>query len=338
MNSVRIGIVGLGRLGKCHAQTLAFHCPGAEIVAACSVVDKELQWARENIGVENVYNDYHEMLATESMDAVFLVSSSTVHAEQIIAGINANVHVFCEKPMGLTVDECLRVEEAQKNNKKILFIGFVRRFDPSYAYAKQKIDEGCIGEPFLVRSQTVDINDFAEFQLDFVKTAGGIFLDCNVHDIDLIRWFLSADIEMVHAIGASFVHPGFDALQDADNAVALCQCTGKKMAIISTSRTAFHGHDTHTEITGTKGILKIGMTPSKNRVEIFDQHGARTECVYDFYERFEQGFKNEVQHFVRCIQEGLPSPTKAEDGTHATRIAHALTESFRDGRPVHIGR
>jgi myo-inositol 2-dehydrogenase / D-chiro-inositol 1-dehydrogenase len=337
MTEVRAGIVGLGRLGKRHAENLRYRVPGARLVAACSVVPEELKWARNELGVEHTYDSYDEMLASKDIDAVFLVSTSSVHAEQIKAGLRAGKHVFCEKPMGVTIEECRDVEQAVAAAGDLHFqLGFVRRFDPSLAYAKQKIDEGAIGEPFLVRAQTVDTDEFAEFQIKFVPTSGGIFMDMNSHDIDLARWFIGSEIKSVYAIGGSYVHPGFAEVNDADNTVALCQFDDGKMAVISASRTAFHGHDTHTEITGSKGILKIGMTPAKNRVEIFDSEGARVECVQDFYERFQEGFLLEVQSFVRGVVNGVKPSILATDGTRATEVGFALTRSFKEKRVVEL--
>jgi myo-inositol 2-dehydrogenase / D-chiro-inositol 1-dehydrogenase len=337
MNEVRVGIVGLGRLGKRHAENLRYRVPGAQLVAACSVVPEELAWARNELGVEKTYDSFDALLAGQDIDALFIVSTSSAHAEQIKAGLRAGKHVFCEKPLGVTVEECRDVEKAVGASPDLHFqLGFVRRFDPSLAYAKQKIEEGAIGEPFLIRAQTVDTDEFAEFQIKFVPTSGGIFLDVNSHDIDLARWFIGSEFKSVYAIGGSYVHPGFAEVNDADNTVALCQFEDGKMAVISASRTAFHGHDTHTEITGSKGILKIGMTPAKNRVEIFDSAGARVECVQDFYERFQEGFLLEAQSFVRGIIDGVKPSILANDGTRATEVGFALTRSFKEKRVIEL--
>ncbi len=335
METVRIGIVGLGRLGKRHAENLQRRVSGARVTAACSVVEDELAWAREALRVDRTHSEYARMLDDPEVDAVYIASSSAVHAEQIVTGLEAGKHVFSEKPMGVTLEECERVEQAVTAHPRQCFLlGFVRRFDPSYAHAKKLIDDGAIGEPFLVRSQTVDLDEYAEFQIGFVPTSGGIFLDMNVHDVDLARWFLGSEVESVYAIGGSYAHPGFAEVRDADNTVAVARFRDGKMAVLSASRTAFHGHDTHTEITGTKGILKIGITPEKNRVEILDGHGARRECVQDFYERFEQGFLNEAQAFIDGIRNGTAPAVVARDGTEATRVGFALTRSFREQRVV----
>ncbi|MGA2548208.1 MAG: Gfo/Idh/MocA family oxidoreductase [Rectinemataceae bacterium] len=334
---LRIGVSGLGRLGKRHAQNLAFRVRGAKLIAACSIVPEELEWARRELGVERTYADFSKMIDSGELDAAFLVSSSSVHASQATRALGRGLHVFTEKPMGVSVVECLEVERAVEARPDLVFlVGFVRRFDPSYARAKRLVDEGAIGEPFLVRSQTVDLDEYAPFQVAAVKSSGGIFLDMNVHDVDLARWFLGAEVESVYAMGGSFVHPEFEVAGDADNTVALARFAGGKMAVISASRTAFHGHDTHTEITGGKGILKIGMTPASSRVELFDSGGARVECVKDFFERFSEAFLAEAQEFVDCCTQGRNPSISARDGTKATEIGFALTESFRRGCEVHL--
>ena len=334
-DKLRIGIVGLGRLGKRHAENLAKRVDRANLVAACSVVPGELEWARSALGLASVYDDYGKMLERADLDAVFIASSSSVHAAQIVQGLERGLHVFCEKPMGVSLEECLAVEKAVALHPDQTFmVGFVRRFDPSYRYAKQLIDEGAIGKPFLVRSQTVDLDEYAPFQVKFVPTSGGIFLDMNVHDIDLARWYLGDEVKSVYAIGGSYVHPEFETVNDADNTCALLKFRTGRMAVISVSRTAFHGHDTHTEITGSEGIIKIGMTPAKNRVELFDREGARVECVKDFYERFAEGFLAEAGHFVESALDGKDPGMVAHDGTAATEVGFALTRSFRDGTVV----
>jgi myo-inositol 2-dehydrogenase/D-chiro-inositol 1-dehydrogenase len=334
---IRIGIAGLGRLGARHALNLVQKVRGAELAAACSIVESEREWAVSELGIRHVHADFGEMLESGGLDAVFIVTSSAGHAAQSVQALEAGLHVFVEKPMGVSVEECRMVETAAAAHPdRVFMVGFVRRYDPSYAQAKRLIDSGAIGTPFLVRSQTVDLDEYAAFQIRFIGSAGGIFLDMNIHDIDLARWYLGGEIASVHAIGGSYVYPEFGTAGDADNTVALARFDNGKMAVISCSRTAFHGHDTHTEITGTRGTLKIGMTPAASRVEIFDAAGARVECVRDFYERFREGFEAEAQEFVDCIAEHRKPGVSAHDGTKATEAGFALTQSFRERRIIEL--
>ncbi len=335
--TLKIGIAGLGRLGKRHAENLARRVEGARLAAACSIVPEELAWASRELGVDALYTDFSAMVQEAGIDAAFIASSSTAHAAQIETALAHGLHVFTEKPMGVSIEECRHIEKiVAAHPNQVFMVGFVRRFDPSYRYAKELIESGAIGTPFMVRSQTVDLDEYAPFQVKFVPTSGGIFLDMNVHDIDLARWYLGEEVASVWAIGGSYVHPEFDSVNDADNACALLKFSGGKMAVISVSRTAFHGHDTHTEITGSKGIIKIGMTPAKNRVELFDAAGARVECVKDFYERFQEGFLAEAAKFVESALAGTSPGVVARDGTAATEVGFALTRSFHEGTIINL--
>ena len=331
MKTVKTGIVGLGRLGQRYAENLHFKVPNAELVAACSINPAELDYARETLNLHQVYSGLDEMLAHTDLDALFIISSTNQHASHFIKGLEAGLHVFCEKPLALNIDACKQVEAAAaKHPNKFAVVGFVRRFDPSYAYAKKKVDEGAIGTPFMVKSQTIDIDATAKFQIEFVKTSGGMFHDFNVHDIDLARWFLGANIKTVFSTGGAYRHKEFAAAGDADNVLSTCVFDNGTMASIHASRTSQHGHDTFTEVVGTEGVLRIGRPASMNLVEISDRHGVRKECAQTFYDRFKEGFLLQTQDFIDCITEGRQPELTLRDATEATRGAIAMTRSFKE--------
>ncbi len=333
MNTVRTGIVGLGRLGQRYAENLHYKVPNAALVAACSVSETELEYARNTLHIEQTFASYDDMLQQANLDAVFIISSTRKHAEHFIKGLEAGLHVFCEKPLALDVATCQKVETvAAQHPDQFAVVGFVRRFDPSYAYAKRKVDEGAIGKPFLVKSQTIDMDTTIKFQIEFVKTNGGLFHDYNVHDVDLARWFLGANVKTVFATGSAFKHPEFAAAGDADNVLSTCVMDNGTMATIHASRTSQHGHDTFTEVVGTEGVLRIGRPASMNLVEISDKHGVRKECAQTFYDRFKDGFLLQTQDFIECIVEGRTPELTLRDATEATRGAAAMTTSFRENR------
>jgi myo-inositol 2-dehydrogenase / D-chiro-inositol 1-dehydrogenase len=333
-----IGIAGVGRMGRHHATNLAQRVQGAALVAACSPVVEELAWARDALGVASGYADYGELLAHPGLDAVFLATPTTLHADQIIAGLEAGKHVFSEKPLALNLPDCLRVAAvAAKHPRQKVMIGYVRRFDPSYRDAHEKIAAGAIGRPFLARSQTTDKNDPSGFFVRFAPTSGGILLDMSVHDIDTVRWLLGAgDARRVYATGTIAVHQGLRECGDVDNAVATIEFADDRIACIYASRTMAHGHETATEVIGTEGSLTIGRNPRINRVEIADGHGVRNECTPTFYERFADAFLVEAQAFVDVVRDDLPPPLTLRDATEATRIGIAVTESLRTRRAVDV--
>ena len=335
---VRVGVVGLGRLGKRHATNLALRVPGAELVAACSPSADEREWAKATLGTKHLYADYAQLLAHPGLDAVFLVTPNTVHPEQIIAGLRAGKHVFCEKPLSLELDECIAVEaEAARHPRLKVMIGYVRRFDASYQDAQRKIASGAIGRPFLVRSQTTDMNDPSGFFVRFAPKSGGIFLDMSVHDIDAARWLLGApQPKRVFSVGTIAVHEGLAECGDVDNGVAVCEFEGGAMATIYASRTMAHGHETTTEIVGTAGRLVVGRDGRLNQVEIADGHGIRTETTPTFWERFEDAFLRETVHFVDCVRFDRPPGLTLHDATEATRIGIALRTSLVERRAVEL--
>jgi myo-inositol 2-dehydrogenase / D-chiro-inositol 1-dehydrogenase len=335
---VRLGIAGLGRLGRHHAENLAQRVPHAELVAACSPVAEETAWAREALGVETVYAGYEQLLQHPALDAVFLVTPTSLHAQQIVQALHAGKHVFCEKPLALALPDCLRVqEEAAQRRDQVVMIGFVRRFDPSYRSAHQLIQAGQIGRPFLVRSQTCDRNDPSGFFVRFAPSSGGIFLDCSIHDIDLARWLLgNPRPRRVYATGTIAIHEGLREFGDVDNGVAILEFEGGQLACFYASRTMAHGHDTHTEVIGTEGRLTVGLNPRLNRVEISDAQGVRNECVATFYERFQEAFLLEACEFVDAVREGRSPALTLDDATAATRLGLALAEAQRSRKVVDI--
>ena len=335
---IRVGIAGLGRMGARHARNLALRCPGAELVAACSPVAAERAWAQDELGVATTYADYPSLLGHPGLDAVAIVTPTSGHASHIVAALDAGLHVFSEKPTSLLVEDCLRVEAAAaRRPDRVVLIGYVRRFDASYRDAFAKVEAGAIGTPFMVRSQTVDMNDPSGFFVRFAPTSGGIFCDMSVHDIDAARWFLGAAKPLrVFATGTVAIHEGLRACGDLDNGVAICEFEGGKVAVFVASRTAAHGHESMTAVVGTAGRLEVGANPRATRVDIADVHGVRNECTPTYYERFEDAFVAEVNAFVAAVRDGAPLPLTLHDATEATRIAVALQKSIAERRAVDV--
>lgn len=335
MSNIRFGMAGLGRLGYRHAENIAFKTPGAELAAVCSIVPEELARAAGSFPNAARYADYDEMLRHEGLDAIFLCTPSALHVAQIEAALNAGYHVFSEKPLGVTVAECEHAERVvAAHPNQVFMLGFMRRYDPPYAYARKLIDEGRIGKPFMVRAYGLDPEALVAGAIRYAPHSGGIFLDMAVHDIDLANWYLGGTPASVWAIGGAFVHPEFGAIGDCDNACAMFQYQDGGMAFLYVGRTAPHGYHIETEIIGATGTLRVSPVPQKNLVQIFNGDGVLQECVGGFLERFEVAYLAELHEFVACIREGRKPDVRAEDGTAATRIAFAATESYRERRIV----
>jgi len=332
--TLRIGIVGLGRLGMRHAQALAQQTRGCTLVAACSPLAQERDWATQQLGLKHTYESLEQMLAHPGLDAVVLVTPTSLHADQTIAVLQAGKHVFVEKPLALNVPDCERVlQVAQKHPNQIAMVGFVRRFDASYMNAYASVAAGEIGKPFLVRSQTCDQNDTEGFFVRFAETSGGIFMDCSVHDIDLARWLLGRPkASRVFASGTIALHPGLAQFQDVDNGMAIVEFEGGQRAVFYASRTMAHGHETTTEVIGTEGKLLIGEHAASDRVIRSDALGVRHAVVKDFHSRFEAAFAAEMNAFVAACRGEQPLTLTLSDALEATRIGLAITRSLQTGQ------
>jgi myo-inositol 2-dehydrogenase / D-chiro-inositol 1-dehydrogenase len=334
--TLNIGIAGLGRLGKRHAEQLARHTPGAQLIAACSPVASELEWGRDELGILRCHDSLEAMLADPDVHAVVLVTPTTLHADQTTACLRAGKHVFVEKPLSLDVATCEAVEAVAKEHPdRVAMVGFVRRFDPSYAEAKAAIDKGDLGHPFLVRSQTCDQNDETGFFVRFAESSGGIFMDCSVHDIDLARWMLgNPRATRVFASGTIAIHDGLKPFGDVDNGLAIVEFEGGQRAVFYASRTMPHGHETTTEVVGTQGTVQIGMGAHLSRVEYRDVCGVGHRALPDFFARFGEAFRLEMEAFVAACRGERPNPLTLNDATEATRIGQAMAQSLRSGMPV----
>lgn len=339
MKTLHVGIVGLGRLGRRHAQTLSRH-PNVKLSAAASVIAEERTYAQQTLGVEHVCDRLDALLAVTPLDAVVLVTPTALHASQSEAVLKAGKHLFVEKPLALNIADCEAVERTyaetrQQYPQQFAMVGFNRRFDADYQAAKAAIDNGEIGTPYFFRAQTCDKLDPNGFFIKFAATSGGIIMDCNIHDIDLVRWLMSdkegnvSAVARVYATGCCAVHPELAQYQDVDNAISTIEFADGRMAHLYSSRTFAHGHETSTEIIGTQGKLLIGADAASNRVVKSDANGVGHQALPDFFARFEASFEHEIQAFVATCLGEQTLRSNLHDATEATRIGVALTESLR---------
>ena len=336
---IKTGIIGLGRLGKTHAENLVYRVPNIELVAACSIVDSELKYAKEVLGVQNTFKDFNEMIDSGNLDAVAIVSPSEYHTKQIQYAMEAGLHVFTEKPMGTNVEDIENTVSVINNHPDQIFqLGFMRRYDESYQYAKKMVEEGELGEITLVRSYGIDPSEGLDSFVEFAKNAdsGGIFLDMAIHDIDLVRWFTGEEPKKGWALGNNKAYPQLDELGETETSAALLQLEDEVMAILVAGRNAAHGYHVETEIIGTKGMLRVANAPEKNLVTIYDNNGVVRPTSQNFPERFKEAFLNEILEFAKCIEEQRQPEITAKDGLESTKIALKLQESYESNEIVNI--
>lgn len=336
---LNLACLGLGRLGHRHAENIANKITGARLFAVCDVQEERAKQVAEELQVPHAFSDYEEMLSLDEIDAVVIVSPSDFHVDHIRLALAAGKHVYCEKPLSTKIDACREaVELVADYPRQHFFLGFMRRYDPSYMEVKKRIEAGEIGRPILFRGYSQDPIKGIQDALRFSETSGGLFYDMSVHDIDLARWLLEGEAREVYALGDCYAEPGFAQYNDCDNASCLMKFDNGAMAFLFAGRTAPHGYNVETEVIGTAGILRVASVPSRSHVEILDEYGVRRECHVDFLERFQDAYVNEIQVFVDGLRKGLPraeGPT-AIDGLGSALIAEACTQSLRQQKLVKV--
>jgi myo-inositol 2-dehydrogenase/D-chiro-inositol 1-dehydrogenase len=336
-HNVRIGIVGLGRLGRRHAENLSKRVPGATLVAAASPVAAELEWAEKNLGVA-AYQDLPSLLGHPDLDAVWLVTPTSLHAEQSIQVLESGKHLFCEKPLSLDVEPCDRViEVARRHPRQTSMIGFMRRFDPAYAQVKKAVAGRELGTVFRIHCESHDPVDPSGFFVKFAPTSGGIFLDCAIHDIDLTLWMLAGLKPLrASAFGTRVLYPALGDCGDVDTASATVEFEKGVLATFHVSRTSHRGYEATMSVTGTTGALSCGRGLAEVPIVREGEGESRLRGQVDFFSRFNDAFLYEASAFVEMIASGKSAASSLEDAREATRLAVAMRESLRKGAPVRL--
>ncbi|KAK5119366.1 hypothetical protein LTR85_007722 [Meristemomyces frigidus] len=343
VRKLQVAVSGLGRMGQRHARHFLERTPRAELVAAFDPTPSAIAWAKENLepyGVK-LYNDFDEMLKHTGLEAVVVCGITTEHAPQTIRAIQADKHVLCEKPLSTSVAISQSVLESAKLKPHLkVLCGFSRRFDASYRNAAQHIGAGDIGRPTIIRSQTCDKyrGDGDNYFVNYAKHSGGIFVDANVHDIDLAFWFFGQDtvVKSVVASGTISRHPGLEQYGDVDNGVGVIEFWGGKIAYVYSSRMMMAGQTDTTEIIGTHGKLAVNATPANDLLELHEAGGIRREIAQTYYDRFEQAFVRESNEFTECVLDGKELPFGLAGAVQAVKIGCALQESLKSGKKLYF--
>ncbi|KAH6683601.1 hypothetical protein F5X68DRAFT_223275 [Plectosphaerella plurivora] len=341
VRKLKIGCAGLGRMGARHALHFLNRTPRAELVAAFTPDAKEVEWAQRELepyGVK-IYTDYDKMLKHEGLEAVVVATVTTAHAEEAIKAINADKHVLCEKPLSTSVEVSQSVVDAaaKKPHLKVM-CGFSRRFDKSYREAYERMDAGGIGRPSVFRSQTCDRLDPTGFFVAYAEFSGGIFVDCNIHDIDLALWFLGQDsvVKSAVAMGICAVQPELRKHKDVDNGVGVVEFWNGKIAYFYSSRMMAAGQHDMTEIIGTEGKLAVNSNPMGSLVEVFEPTGIRREIPHDYFGRFSEAFVTEANEFTSACLDNTRLPFKLSGAVQAVAIGCALQESLNSGKKIYF--
>lgn len=341
---LNMGVVGIGRMGQVHALNILRSTPRARLVCACSPAKVDQDWAKQELvpyGVV-VFSTFEEMINFPGLDAVVIASLTELHFEHTKEALKRRIHVLCEKPISQTVEQLQELISINKESPQTCaMVGFTRRFDENYQEAVEKIREGIIGSPVVIRSQGCEKLTDAPFMHSYVVNAakgGGFFVDSFIHDIDLTLSFLEASntvpiVKSVCALGTAshFKELGDAQLADADNAVGMVQFWSGQISFHYNSRTGAAGYDNQTEIFGTQGKISVNLIPRKNRLEISDTNGVHLSALPSWYDRYKVSFVTEINAFADAVLDQRPMPISLESCVMSLKIAQALQESMRTG-------
>jgi inositol 2-dehydrogenase len=318
-------------MGQIHARNLAA-LPAARLRAVASHRSEVARKVASECQAERVYTDYEALYSDPELDAVVIATACEDHPSDIVQAANHGLQIFAEKPIGFTLEGIRQALAAVERAGVHLQVGFMRRFDPAYAEAKRKIEEGAIGRPVLFRACSRD--PFWPEKQDS-PGANTLLLDLGVHDFDLARWLVGSEVVEVQAAGTSIVYPELGKAGDADNAVINLKFASGALGTIDFSRNARYGYDIRTEIIGDEGALFVGRL-QQTPLLLLNRSGVRHD-VYPWYaERFEVAFREEISAFVETVLNDQPSKPDAEDGLLASKIALAAVASMESGQAARV--
>lgn len=333
MKKVRVGIIGAGRIGCVHAQSISTGIPQAEIVAISDPFIEAAKNAAESFGISKIYSDYHEILNDPTIDAVLICSPTNTHADIAIEAAKAGKHIFCEKPIDTTVLKILETQKVVKEAGVKMQIGFNRRFDHNFRRIRSLTEEGKLGDLQIIKITSRDPEPPSP---EYAKNSGGMFLDMTIHDFDMACFQAGSEVIEVFAAGAVTVDPEIGKAGDIDTAIITLRFSNGTIGVIDNCRKAAYGYDQRVEVFGTKGSA-VAENDTETTVKISTKDSVCSDKpLYFFLERYMQSFSDEMRAFIDAVQNDKAVPVSIEDGLKPIRIAIAAKKSMLENRPVKL--
>ncbi len=329
---VKIAVIGTGRMGSVHARNIVRQIPEAELVAVCDIRLEVAQAVADELGIQRVVYDYHDLLQDPEIEAILISSSTNTHAFMIKDVAAAGKHIFCEKPLALELDKIDEALAAVDAAGVKLQVGFNRRFDKSYQRLHALVASGEIGRPCILRITNRD-PDFPS--MDFLRVSGGIFLDLAIHDFDMVRYQVG-EVQEIYAMGHVLLNDELKEFNDVDTDVIALRFANGALGVIDNSRKAVYGYDQRLEVFCSNGTA-LAENESETMVVKGNADGfLSAKPPYFFMQRYAPCYVEEVRQFVQCVRDDLPTPTTGVDGRAAVVLGYAAWKSVRENRPVKI--
>ncbi|MFD2091048.1 Gfo/Idh/MocA family oxidoreductase [Blastococcus deserti] len=330
--TVGVALIGSGRMGAFHAETLARRLPQARLAAVVDPAPGAAERLAGALGAERAYTDVAAALDDPAVEAVVIAAPARSHADLVVAVAAAGKHVFCEKPMAVTLPDADRAIDAARAAGVVLQVGFNRRFAADWRAARVLLDAGTLGTPRLLRSLTRDPGGFDPSRV----LPDTIFLETLIHDFDTLR-FLNPGAEAVEvsAIGDALVEPDWRDRGLLDTAVVTVRFDNGAMAVAEACFEAAYGYDVRGEVLGSGGMVTMG-DGRRSGMAFSGPAGRLVETVRGDQELFPEAYTAELAAFVEAVRGGGPAPVTGEDARAALAIALAAGESVRTGGPVRV--
>lgn len=331
---VTFGVIGAGRIGKVHTESICLHVKNARIktLADPFMTEETAAWAK-SLGVERTVKDYHEILGDPEIDAVMICSSTNTHSPISIEAIRAGKHVFCEKPIDHDLGKIKEVVEALEGSALKYQVGFNRRFDHNFEAVKNAVTAGKIGEPHIIK---ITSRDPEPPSAEYAAVSGGMFLDMTIHDFDMVRYLAGCDAEEIYVQSAVLVDPAIGEAGDVDTAVITLKMENGAIAVIDNSRKAVYGYDQRAEVFGSKGMVATANDTASSAVLSSAEGIIGEKPLYFFLERYMESFSREVRLFVEAIEKDTETPLGVMDGLKPVLMGIAAKKSVEEHRPVKL--
>ncbi len=329
--SKKVAVFGAGRIGRIHAANVAA-LSGVSLKFICDPVAESAASLAAQLGA--AVSTPEAVLADASIDAVVIGSPTDTHSDLIHRAAATGKHIFCEKPIDLSVPRAVACAAAVKAAGVACMIGFQRRFDPTFAEAAARLARGEIGVPEML---VITSRDPGAPPPAYLKGSGGIFRDMLIHDFDIFRWILCSDgdsADTLHATGSVLVDPEIANVPDIDSSAVTIRTKKGRLCQINTSRRAAYGYDQRFEVLGSAGLLQCGNhRPSE--VTQLDADSVRVDKPEHFFlQRYREAYRLELAHFFDCLQTGQAFRTTIADGVEAQKLADAASQSWQSGKVV----
>ncbi len=330
---LRIGVIGAGRIGKIHAESIATRTPGAELAGIADVNLAAAQETAVKFNVPLVTANYHDLLNNPAIDAVAICSATDTHAQIVQEAAAAGKHIFCEKPIDHSLEKIDAALAAVEKAGVKLQIGFNRRFDANFRKVREMIVAGKVGEPHILR---ITSRDPAPPPPEYVKVSGGMFLDMTIHDFDMARYLVGSEVDEVYVAAGVMVDPAIGEAGDVDTAVITLKFANGTIGTIDNSRKAAYGYDQRVEVFGSGGMVSVANNVPNTHVYSSADGVYSEKPLYFFLERYMDSFVAEMQEFVEAILQDKTPPVVGIDGRIPVIMGMAAQKSYMENRPVKL--